>query len=106
MKDLTGTAPASKADALATISGALTAEQLTNVLLYHVVPGKQLGPIRVVLSKSLTMANGGIVKPRLLTLRDENPAFTDPRLVVSGINITASNGVIHRIDRVLVPGVL
>ncbi|KQM82355.1 hypothetical protein ASE68_02880 [Agromyces sp. Leaf222] len=104
--DLTGTAPASEAAALATITTALTGEQITNVLLYHVVPGKQLGPIRVVLSKSLTMANGGIVKPRLLTLRDENPAFTDPRLVVSAINIKASNGVIHTIDRVLVPGVL
>ncbi|MFF2369187.1 fasciclin domain-containing protein [Agromyces sp. NPDC058110] len=106
VQDLTGTAPASEAAALATITTALTAEQITNVLLYHVVPGKKLGPIQVVLSKSLTMANGGIVKPRLITLRDENPAFADPRLVLSGINIKATNGVIHTIDRVLVPGVL
>ena len=47
------------------------------------------------------MANGGIVKPRGITLRDETPALADPRLVLWAINIPASNGVIHTIDRVL-----
>ena len=104
--DLTGTAPASEAQALTTITTALTIDQIKNVLLYHVVAGKKLGPIRVILSGSLTMANGGIVKPRLFTLRDENTGLTDPRLVLAAINIQASNGVIHTIDRVLVPGTL
>ena len=49
------------------------------------------------------MANGGIVKPCGLTLRDQNPAFRDPRLVLSGIDFQASNGVIHTINRVLLP---
>ena len=52
---------------------------------------------------SLTMANGGTVRPRGLFLRDETPALRDPRLVLSGLNIQATNGVIHTINRVLVP---
>ena len=58
--------------------------QIKNVLLYHVVAGRKLGPLQVLFSRSLTMANGGIVKPRGITLRDETPALRDPRLVLSG----------------------
>jgi uncharacterized surface protein with fasciclin (FAS1) repeats len=101
--DITGTAPASEADALTTITTAATLEQITNVLLYHVVADQALGPVQVLLAGSLTMANGGVVQPRLLTLRDQSPNLPDPRLVIKGLNIKASNGVIHTIDRVLVP---
>ena len=101
--DLTGVAPTSEAAALTTITTALTIEQIRNVLLYHVVADRKLGLVSVLTARSLTMANGGIVKPRGLTLRDQNPAFQDPRLVLSGINIQASNGVIHTINRVLLP---
>jgi uncharacterized surface protein with fasciclin (FAS1) repeats len=100
---LTGTAPASEAAALTTITSTFTTDQIKDILLYHVVAGKQLSPVKVITARSLTMANGGIVKPRLVTLRDESPALTDPRLVLWAINIPASNGVIHTIDRVLVP---
>ena len=81
--DLTGTAPASEAEALSTITTALTGAQITNVLLYHVT--------------------GGIVMPRGVNLRDEG-ALTDPRVVRSASDIQASNGVIHTINRVLIPG--
>lgn len=101
--DLTGTAPASEADALAAITSTFTTEQISNILLYHVVGGQKLGPIKVLTSRSLTMANGGTVQPRGITLRDETPALSDPRLVLWAINIQATNGVIHTIDRVLVP---
>ncbi|KRB36599.1 fasciclin domain-containing protein [Microbacterium sp. Root180] len=101
--DLTGKAPASEAEALTTITSAFTIDQITGILLYHVVPGKKLGPVKVLTARSLTMADGGIVKPRGITLRDETPALADPRLVLWAINIPASNGVIHTIDRVLVP---
>lgn len=103
VRDLTGSWPASESEALTTITRAFTTDQIANILLYHAVAGKKLGAIKVLTSKSLTMANGGVVKPRGITLRDETPALADPRLVLWKINIPASNGVIHTIDRVLVP---
>lgn len=101
--DLTGTAPASEAAALTTLTTAFSTEQITDILLYHVVAGKKLGPVKVITSKSLTMANGGIVRPRGIFLRDETPTLRDPALVLWRVNIKAGNGVIHTIDRVLVP---
>lgn len=104
--DLTGVAPASEAEALTTITSALSLDQISNVLLYHVVPDRSLGVLKVVRSKSLAMANGGVVEPRGINLRDENTDLRNPRLVRSAVNIEASNGVIHTINRVLVPGSL
>ena len=101
--DLTGSAPASEQAALNTAVAALGVPGIKNVLLYHVVAGRRLGPLQVLLSRSLTMANGGTVEPRGITLRDETPALRDPRLVLFALNIPATNGVIHTIDRVLVP---
>jgi uncharacterized surface protein with fasciclin (FAS1) repeats len=101
--DLSGTYPASEAEALNTAVAALGVDKIKNVLLYHAVAGKALNPIQVLLSRSLTMANGGTVKVRGISLRDETDALKDPRLVLWALNIKASNGVIHTIDRVLVP---
>jgi uncharacterized surface protein with fasciclin (FAS1) repeats len=101
--DLSGTYPASEQAALDAILATFSVDQIRNVLLYHVVAGKKLSPLQVLFARSLTMANGGTVRPRGFTLRDETPALRDPRLVLSGINIQATNGVIHTINRVLVP---
>jgi uncharacterized surface protein with fasciclin (FAS1) repeats len=101
--DLSGSYPASEQATLDAILATLTPEQIKNVLLYHVVAGRKLGPLQVIFAGSLTMANGGTVKPRGLTLRDETPGLRDPRLLLYGLNIPATNGVIHTINRVLVP---
>jgi uncharacterized surface protein with fasciclin (FAS1) repeats len=101
--DLSGAYPATEQATLDAVLATFTLDQIENVLLYHVVAGERLGPLQVVFARSLTMANGGTVKPRGLVLKDETPALRDPRLLLAGLNIPATNGVIHTIDRVLVP---
>ena len=76
---------------------------VTQVLLYHVVAGRRLGPLQVLLSRQLTMANGGKVGVRFIRLVDADPDARDPLLNVFRLDIAASNGVIHTIDRVLRP---
>jgi uncharacterized surface protein with fasciclin (FAS1) repeats len=103
--DLTGSAPASEADALAAVLATFpTTAALSDVLLYHVVVGESLGFTDVLRSRTLTMANGGTVRPRGIYLRDETPALPDPRIVLKASGIQTTNGVIHTINRVLVPG--
>lgn len=102
--DLTGKAPASEAAALKAITSTFTADQISDILLYHVVAGKKLSPLKVLFSHEITMANGGTIEPRGITLRDETPELKNPKLVLRAVNIKTSNGVIHTIDRVLVPG--
>jgi uncharacterized surface protein with fasciclin (FAS1) repeats len=104
VRDLTGSGslPSEQA-ALDAVLATFSVDQIKNILLYHVVAGRVLGPLQVLFAGKLTMANGGIVKPRLFRLVDETPALRDPRLVLRAIDIRATNGVIHTIDRVLVP---
>jgi uncharacterized surface protein with fasciclin (FAS1) repeats len=100
--ELTGTAPASEQAAFDTVAS-LGIPVVTEVLLYHVVGGQRLGALRVLRSDELTMLNGGTVDVRLLRLIDADPDARNPRLVVSGLNTRATNGIIHTIDRVLRP---
>jgi len=103
VQDITGTRPASEQAALEAITSTFTGDQIKNVLRYHVVAGKWLSPRQVQKARSLKMANNGIVKPRGVVLKDENKTYKDPKFVRKQINIQAANGVIHTIDRVLVP---
>lgn len=80
----------------------LDSATVANVLLYHVVSGK-------VLSSSLT--EGQVVSPLLAGTTFKisltgGPKITDASLRVTNITATdieASNGVVHVIDRVLLP---
>jgi uncharacterized surface protein with fasciclin (FAS1) repeats len=102
VRELTGSQPASEQAAFDAVAG-FGIPTVTEVLLYHVVADRKLGPIQVLLSRELTMANGGTVGVRLLRLVDADPDNRDPRLRIFGLDIRASNGVIHTIDRVLRP---
>ena len=48
------------------------------------------------------LLTGATIRPRLFRLRDNDPDLRDPRLR-SPINLNASNGIIHGINRVLIP---
>jgi len=102
--DLTGAGDLpSEADALTAVLATFTVEQITDILLYHVTQGT-LDSADVLASGPLTMLNGAIVTPASpFRLADETPALKDPKLVRQAIDLFATNGVIHTIDRVLVP---
>ena len=100
--ELTGSRPASEQAAFDAVAS-LGIPTVTQVLLYHVVAGRRLGPLQVLLSRQLTMANGGKVGVRFIRLVDADPDARDPLLNVFRLDIAASNGVIHTIDRVLRP---
>ena len=79
----------------------LTPEQIANILLYHVVPGR-------VFSSDLTNGdvatlNGNVtVSVNDLTI-DDLGAEGVANLIPSLLNVQATNGVIHVIDKVLIP---
>ena len=80
----------------------LTAEQLTNILLYHVVPGKVMSDTAITLAQSMNnmveTANGD----------NASLSFVDSMLFINGAKVSAAdvmadNGIIHVIDNVIMP---
>ena len=81
-------------------------EQLRNILLYHVVPGRVYAHQVVKLKKAPTAAGKDV--PVSVTMSKSGKSKTAPVVRVGGAqvvktDIDASNGVIHVIDTVIVP---
>lgn len=72
-------------------------EKLRAVLTYHVVPGKMMAS-QVVESRELGTAQG----QSLSVMTDDNGVAVDGARVIQA-DIVASNGVIHVIDKVVLP---
>ena len=85
---------------VAFIVGALPAETIRDVILYHVTPGSQLAA-DVAAATTLPTLLGPTIGVDLPTLVDNEPDLPDPSLAAT--DIVASNGVVHLIDRVLLP---
>jgi transforming growth factor-beta-induced protein len=71
---------------------------LRAVLLYHVAPGERFAE-DVVSSSRIRTVSGGFLWP---SLSGGNAYVNDARILATDIDV--SNGVIHVIDRVLLPG--
>jgi len=71
---------------------------LTNILLYHVVPGKVLAADVV----ELTSADTALGQPLAIRVEDGKVYVDEAQVLIT--DIEASNGVIHVIDTVIVPG--
>ncbi len=76
---------------------------LTNVLLYHVSPGTQIVKDVILADSISTALEDATIHPDGLFLSDNAPALRDPRLNINASDIRASNGIIHTINRVLIP---
>ncbi len=87
--------------ALTDLGGGDPIPRLTTILKYHVVPDAR-GLARVLAAKRFpTLAGIGIRHvPGTTVLIDKDPDRANPRLV-NPLNVRASNGVIHTINRVL-----
>ena len=92
--------------ALSELGGGDPIPVLTDILLYHVVPG-EVRPIDLILSTIFsspieTALPDASFQPFFLRLMDNDPDIRDP-FVTLPLNIKATNGRIHTITRVLIP---
>ena len=86
--------------AVTTFLTGLGAETLRDVILYHVSPGaKTLAEIGS--AGTVNTALGLTITPDGAKLIDNDPDLTDPTVVTP--DLAASNGIVHVIDRVLLP---
>jgi uncharacterized surface protein with fasciclin (FAS1) repeats len=91
------------ADSTAMVT-ALTKEQLTTILTYHVLSTKVASsaisfgtPVATVNGESITITAG--TPPVIATIADT----TSTAATITAVDVPASNGVIHVIDKVLIP---
>lgn len=72
------------------------------VLAYHIVPGMFISE-RVLKMRTFTSSNGSIFFRKRLTLVDQAPVRTNPTLIRSLLDVKFDKGLVHGIDRVLIP---
>ena len=90
-------------DALTDIGGGDPIPTLTTILQYHVTPDTRLANQVLGTAGFPTLADIDIRHSRgSIILRDKDPDFRNPRLL-GPLNVRASNGVVHVINRVLLP---
>lgn len=78
----------------------LGADTLRDVVLYHVSAGaKTLAEVGAL--ATVATLNGATIAPAGLTLGDNEPDLLDPTIATA--DIAADNGIVHLIDRVLLP---
>jgi len=99
-KQFTVFAPTDAAFAALGDISSLTNEQLKNILLYHVIVEKELNAsaLTAVSGNNIQTANGS----RLLVSSKDSGLFLNLAKVITP-NVDASNGIIHAIDKVLMP---
>jgi uncharacterized surface protein with fasciclin (FAS1) repeats len=73
-------------------------DQLVEILTYHVVPGKVMAADVVELTEATSLEGDTIA----ITVSDEGVMVDDADVIAT--DIEASNGVIHVIDAVIMPG--
>lgn len=78
----------------------LSAETIRDVILYHVSAGAK-SLTEVAGQSSVPTLNGATFAPDGITLTDAEPDLLNPSLVQT--DIAADNGIVHVIDRVLLP---
>jgi len=90
-------------DALTQIGGGNPIPTLTTILQYHVTPDARSSLRVLAANRFPTLAGINIRHVRWTNvLIDKDPDFRNPRLV-SPLNVRASNGIVHTINRVLLP---
>lgn len=84
------------------IKGALSKKEIVDILTYHVV-GEKLSSKEVLKYDKFLALNKKYFYRKGLKLIDLAPKVTDPKLIVKLLDIYYDYGVIHAIDRVLIP---
>lgn len=92
--------------ALTTLGNGDPIPTLTDILTYHVSPSRV--SLLAVIWKTLTnqtiptLLAGATIRPFFVVLKDNEPDLTNP-VVTAPLNKMLANGILHTIDRVLIP---